>query len=740
MPERLSGDQQLAYRVLLPAADFFNQAIITKEEITMTDLSKNQKSARFIFIVLVLSALLFSAAGPVTADRPLLVKLPETEAFPANLPVYRLIPPVVNEDTAGGIAGTLGNLNPSHVFSYPTHTGTNQIIVFGEKNGTILEQYEARGGFFAYNPELAFLEIPANLDYGPRTVCNYLASKQLFPDDVLPDARNCDGQNDPPYIQSPIILASIDVDEGTVATQTSTSMVIGEVWQVPLAIEVGREIGEGPLYIPIGGPGGHLSILLTGYDDRPPIDQALPGLQALAIPTHGFSRERIGIFKVIPPGEAAAVLENSLQAGMPGARLSLGEPELIYYLDDPAVEQDHTIPVWYFPDATAIVDGEEVNLRGYTVPAVEGFLPEVTITSPDDGTVYFPGAPIQVAASVISGEPPYDFFLELEDGTPVASGTSSDGEIMITTDPLPTTERQKEGLFLNLEVIDSIGASGMDSLFLESPWQVFVPALLRQASGGFAMAEFYETFSDPQPFAVDAIRSMGSQWIRYYNGHGSNLPATQPDGTGFFNKLKDFGWQGKFHYYNNNAWEKDWRDCSLGGIDCTYGVDRVDFAYFAGHGSPARIYFGVNKDSYNFYAPNARFQSLRWAGFATCQTLRAGYYVSPGNPPLTHWFNSFKGSYMLLGFHSNMKDVAFGPRLVDNMTPVTFLGFPLYQRTIREAWVLTAFQMNAGKPAYLYARSASWTPVNLKLPTASSPDPAPLNPSSISQYLWVWWD
>ena len=93
-------------------------------------------------------------------------------------------------------------------------------------------------------------------------------------------------------------------------------------------------------------------------------------------------------------------------------------------------------------------------------------------------------------------------------------------------------------------------------------------------------------------------------------------------------------------------------------------------------------------------------------------------YVGTGNPPLTYWFDAFQGAYMLLGFHSNMADIAFGGPLVDNMRlPKWFGVIPLFgsQRSIREAWVLTAFQMNAGKPAYLYARG-SFDPVDLKLP------------------------
>ncbi len=96
---------------------------------------------------------------------------------------------------------------------------------------------------------------------------------------------------------------------------------------------------------------------------------------------------------------------------------------------------------------------------------------------------------------------------------------------------------------------------------------------------------------------------------------------------------------------------------------------------------------------------------------------------------------------MLLGFNSNMADVAFGPRLVDNMRMPSFLGitFPWAQRTIREAWVQTAFQMNAGKPAYIYAVGTNGVnPADNKLPRSG--DPALPRPYPVASYHWVWWN
>jgi hypothetical protein len=702
----------------------------------MDNLPKHQILKQILSLVLLLS-LLLPAAGPGLAGLPPgfqpAYQTPEqNQIIPDQLPVFSLVPPLVSENTAGDLASRLDGLSFTEVMTGVSHTGTPRYFVEDTETDGLLEQYIS-GGFFAFNSSLAFEETPALLRYTARGICTFLLTHELFPADVLPAASICDGNLPPPYVNTPIYLAALEQGTaGLLATgdyegATATQEVIGELWKIPLAINIGG-VGAA-IYIPMGGPGGHLSLLVTGYDNRPSLDSNLTGLQALAIPSWGQQRELIGLYKTIPMQMAVAGLREQLLAAMPTAQLDLGEPELIYYVEDPAIEQENLIPVWQFPEATATVGGEEVNLRVYTVPAVEGFLPEVEITAPLDGYVYWPGDQVEFTAQISSGQPPYTYTLQLEDGTPLASGASASGAVALTTPELPISDRPDEGLFLELVAIDDNGASASDSLLLRAPERLFAPILMRlveQLPQGSTSVAFP---SEVAPTSTLDTRTMGAEWIRYYHGHGADLPGTQPDGVGFYNSLISRGWIGRFHWYNDNAWEKDWRDCALGGLDCTWGVDRVDFAYFAGHGSPARIYFGVSKDTYNFFASNARYQNLRWAGFATCQTLRAGPYVGPGNPPLTYWFNSFQGSYMLLGFHSNMADVAFGPRFVYNMVP---------GRPIREAWVLTAFQMNAGKPAYLYARGSSFNPVNFALPGHGGVLPA-LLPGSIISYNWVWW-
>jgi hypothetical protein len=110
-------------------------------------------------------------------------------------------------------------------------------------------------------------------------------------------------------------------------------------------------------------------------------------------------------------------------------------------------------------------------------------------------------------------------------------------------------------------------------------------------------------------------------------------------------------------------------------------------------------------------------------------------------PVLRRWFNAFQGAHMLLGFNSNMADIAFGGQLVANMRMPSFpiIGdLPWAQLTIAQAWVKTAFDMNAGKPAYIYARSSTVNPINDKLPKPGSAFPS--RPTLVTSYHWVWWE
>jgi hypothetical protein len=660
-----------------------------------------------------------------------------------------MMPPPVSTETTQALARLFPGVSGNRTVSDTTHAGTLRYTDVNTATGRELQQYVASGGFFVYNSKRAFSEQPgAELNiYTPNWVCNFLASKQLFPAETEPLTRNC---NDPslPYDVTPIYLSvvtpSAALANGVGGTQAISSLTqIGVVYHVPLAVNV---TAAAPHFIPLGGPGGHLSILLTGFGDQESLDPQWPGINAVASPWYNRTLERQGDYPEVPVDQAI----QSLRSVAPGAVITPGNPVLEYYVGDPAEPQPFIMPMWHFPDAMANVGGQEVNLRGVWVPGIDGFLPGVHITVPPDGSTYFPGRPVTVTGVISGSAGPFNYALTLEDGSPLKSGVAPSGTLHLLVNSLPlfNNKGQAVDIRLQLTVTDTNGASSQDSVMLHPPRLSYLPIVMRNAGmlGAYVLVSDMRDVSSQgrAPDRADIVHSMGVEFVRYYNGTNPDLSGVPPDGNGYYSGLASAGWSGAFYWANNSAWERDWRDCSLGGSDCTYGVDRAEFAYFSGHGSPARIYFGTNINSYNFFGGNARYQNVRWAGFSSCQTLRAGPYVSPGNPPLTNWFNAFQGAYMLLGFHSNMADIAFGGPLVDNMRVPLWFGFlpqPSLQLSVREAWVQTAFAMNAGDPAYLYAVGA-FDPVNFRLPDPSrfvDYFTSPLSPGSIYQFRWVWW-
>jgi hypothetical protein len=485
----------------------------------------------------------------------------------------------------------------------------------------------------------------------------------------------------------------------------------------------------------MAGPGGHLSMVIAGPAGVPSLDSSLPGLQALASPW--FSRVRadspLGEYPVIPPPVAIQRFVESFPREM---QVDAGTPVMTYYVEFPDHRQDAVMPTWTFPDATAVISGTLVNLKEISMPGVEGFAPDVEILNPADGTVILNDQPVSITFNISGDYDPFTYTISA-DNIELTSGVMVSGTVTLDLGLLPPLEGRPDGHVLSVSALNTFNVSGEDTVFL-GPAQVpsaYLPLMIKAATPSTPANQI--SWSSTAAAAPEALLKIGVEWVMDYHNPDSNLGQTKSDAEGLYNWLPVAGWQKSFNYGNDAAWEKDWRDCTLGGIDCGFGVDRAEFTYFSGHGSPAAWYFGVAKDYGGAWAGNSRFQNIRWAAFSSCQTVRGGPYVGPGNPPLTHWFNSFQGSYMVLGFHSNMADIPFGLNFGSNMYNPIYQIFPWVQPTIAQSWVNTAFSMNAGKPSYLYA-VGNFDPANLKLPLGYSGSLPPL--TGIYQFRWVWWD
>jgi prepilin-type processing-associated H-X9-DG protein len=669
---------------------------------------------------------------------------------PSSLPVFQLSPPVVNPDVVMSLSGRFNAIGRQGVASDTTR-GALRFTLANTATGSIFEQFGASGGFFASNANVAFGDgsVRGPLDPGTAKMlaCDFLMLHQLFPAEA--QNQDCALGRALPYNT---IIASRTVftpsgGAGSLEAMAgvSTTEQIAVIVQVPLAINIS---GAVPLPIPLRGPGGHLSLLFVSTEQPPVIgaaavtptlDSSVPGLAAVAEPWYQRQLVSRGNFNILSAAQAAQIAARQFRSELPiGAQVNPGTPVLAYWVGDPALPQENLVPTWVFSGGTAVVDGDTLNLRETTVLAAVGFAPTVHITSPADGSGFYPGHVVTVTGTISDGfgGPPYEIEWSRDDGTVLASGSvPAAGQVALVTSDLPFAIHAgvPASVTIRLLAVDSIGASAMDQVSLQpGPLVTFLPLTMRAISGGAAA----QAPQAPQDIPAASTYGMGVEWVANYNGTNPNLSGVIPDGNHFYSGLQGYGWSGIFKWTNNLAWERDWRDCGLSGSDCTYGVDRADFVYFSGHGSVARIYFGVSHDALNFYGNNARFQNVRWAGFSSCNTIRG--------TDMSHWFSAFQGAHMLMGFHSTMADVDFGGPLVDNMRIphfwLPFLGdveFPSLQRTIREAWVQTAYNLNAGRPAYIYAVGNGVDPSNNKLPKGGD---APLpRPFPVAAWYWVWW-
>lgn len=417
----------------------------------------------------------------------------------ATLPVFQIAAPAVNQDTLLRLAGNLPGIGGNAVLSDTTFAGSLRLTSVNTQTGTSLQQFVATGGFFAANFRRAFSETMGLRLPGPSFVCNFMQNKGLFPQGFTsPDVTDCAGQL--PYEQTPIYLSIVTPTiassgaNGPAATQAVSQVIqIGVVYRVPLAINVGM---AGPNYIPLSGPGGHLSILLTGEGDQESLDPAYPGVNAIASPMNGRSIQRtIGNYPVVSQQEAIDQLRGVLP---PGAVITPGNPGLTYYVDHPAVTQTVMMPMWVFTDALANVGGQEVDLKGLALPGVQGFLPGVQITSPADNTIYFPGQPLTVTGVISGTAGPFTYTLQVEGGSVLTTGVAPSGtlQLPLSSVPVPALKGSGDNVVLRLSVTDGNDAMSQDTTLLLLPLTVYLPVVLRDSSGSSALSLSGESTSN----------------------------------------------------------------------------------------------------------------------------------------------------------------------------------------------------------------------------------------------------
>jgi hypothetical protein len=703
-----------------------------------------------------------------------------TRAGTLLLPVFTMSAPQVTAGQNGVLAQQFdaiasGPSTPQTDTSQ--YNGRSRFITPNGALTSFLERYSATGGFYAYNPSLAFSETPTGVI--DETTAAQRACGFLFrgPNSPAQNFIGADGQllvghdsgqgtvdqptvartvapgdcSQPTGYRTTLIYSSV---ENAGSTTPATPQVIGALVQVPLFVPYTNPIDFSGS-IALGGAGGHMSFLVRGGDRFQSLDSGSPGISAVSMPFYSRQTAQLqrggtdASFAPLDYNQVRSQIDQGVRAAFPGASdVSVPNPTIFYDVSDAGTPQTIMEPKYNFSGIQVTVDGHVITLKDVNVPALAGGAgglgPTVTINSPASNASFTPGAAVNFTGTIADGVGPYTYSWTLDDGTQLGSGTLAvAGQVTVQSSNLPAVSHggTPAPVTVYLNVTDDEGVqrsaavvvrpSVAPTLFLPlvprgASSQIVIPASVLDAArtSGSGIYDFgIEANSDYPPFGVS---------------QSGDLPGVVPDANGFSLGMQLYGWGRKFNWWNASAWERDWRDCGLGGSDCSYGVDRTDFAYYSGHGGAGGLALATNINSTWFDGSNARFSTLRWAAFSSCQTLRAQW--TPANQaPIRRWFNAFQGAHMLLGFNSNMGDIAFGLPLAERMKPITFFGITLYQMSIRDAWVLTAFNLNAGKPAYIYAVGTNGVnPVDNKLPRPG--DGALPRPFPAASYHWVWWN
>jgi hypothetical protein len=173
------------------------------------------------------------------------------------------------------------------------------------------------------------------------------------------------------------------------------------------------------------------------------------------------------------------------------------------------------------------------------------------------------------------------------------------------------------------------------------------------------------------------------------------LPNSDDNCNRFYNKIGSYpNWDKTFNWGDEWAWERDFKDVTLGGTD-NFWVDAVDIVLFNGHGGPNTIHFSTTEDRTYFSADDARWGDgdLEWIALDACKCLT---WTDGVNDVFDRWGQALQGVHMILGFSTNSDNVktqganwAYWMVEWTITTYSTFIGYYEYTiggLTVMKAW------------------------------------------------------
>lgn len=230
---------------------------------------------------------------------------------------------------------------------------------------------------------------------------------------------------------------------------------------------------------------------------------------------------------------------------------------------------------------------------------------------------------------------------------------------------------------------------------------------------------------------------VGVEWINNFPAPCGQPTLSFCDDTsvGFLNGMTSRGHTGVFNWGDGNAFERDFRDISLGGEDNLW-VDNVDIAHFSSHGATGadnvfRGFFGSSVDSCTWRSDQARYGdnwNLEYLCIDACNSLELTRDV------VATWHGTFQGLHLIFGFTDLVSDAAstasrgydFGRRAGNN-------------EILSTAWLDECFSASADDNPVVMAAGRNQADAINRLDNErlnSGFDDIPNN--QITWYQWVW--
>ena len=366
--------------------------------------------------------------------------------------------------------------------------------------------------------------------------------------------------------------------------------------------------------------------------------------------------EQAGEEPIIPSDEARKACERLYDKGV-----QQGEPTLGYLL--PALGAVETI----YPSYTCNPSDERGQQAHLQIPAIEGIGPKATIEVTRKGD--------QILGQVVEAAGDGSVYKWSSSSTAL---TDNEGE-QIAFERRPRAKATDDAETLSLEVTDRNGLSATASVTLATDGSD--KAETTPGGGGFGKLAVGPTDV--------GIEQTVDEW-----------QCAQDSAIGFKNVMASKGVPTAFDWRGWAAFEKDFKEQSLGGWDHSY-VDNVDAQWYTGHGSPNSFTFKSSVDDQHLTPNEARWgnRDLEWMQLESCQVLRD---TNGTHNYFGRWGGAVDGLHMLNGFHTNAYCVGGGTggTFASYLFPRQILFWTFPALTVRNAWAQMAIDKEPSGVVY----------------------------------------